>query len=615
MALGVSCGDIVELAGFGADAESAVHALIAEIESGLGEAAVPPPARSPAPGDVAAGIVRELSGTVASRGVAIGVAQHFAAPQIAVSETGAGVERERAALDTARAAVSERLDSAAAAVQAGGDMLGAQGEFLNDPALLEPAYAAVAAGKSAGFAWRSAISNAQERLRATGDARLAERTADLRDVELQILEALTGRAPEAPPLPDAAIVLATELLPSQLGRLDLAKVAGFCSAAGGPTSHVALLAASLGIPAIVGAGPGVLAIPNGVRVLLDAEAGRLFVEPGEEAIAKSQRRIAERRSRHDRFVQQAARDCHTADGCRIEVFANLGSVAEAVNAVGLGAEGCGLLRTEFLFQHRAAAPTADEQASEYQAIADALSPRPLVIRLLDAGGDKPIAYLPLPREENPLLGLRGLRVSFRHPELLRDQLDAILRTEAGSGCRILLPMVTEPGDVRRVREMIADIARERPEAHVAVGAMIETPAAVALANAIARESDFLSIGSNDLAQYTLAIDRAHPELGRAFDCLHPAVLRQIAAVVDAAGDCSVSVCGALASDPDAVPLLIGLGVKTLSAVPNVIPELKALVGALSLAECRQLAAEALSEEDAAGLRRVVKDAAFARRLT
>jgi phosphocarrier protein FPr/phosphocarrier protein len=532
-----------------------------------------------------------------------------------VSETGAGVERERAALDTARAAVSERLDSAAAAVQAGGDMLGAQGEFLNDPALLEPAYAAVAAGKSAGFAWRSAISNAQERLRATGDARLAERTADLRDVELQILEALTGRAPEAPPLPDAAIVLATELLPSQLGRLDLAKVAGFCSAAGGPTSHVALLAASLGIPAIVGAGPGVLAIPNGVRVLLDAEAGRLFVEPGEEAIAKSQRRIAERRSRHDRFVQQAARDCHTADGCRIEVFANLGSVAEAVNAVGLGAEGCGLLRTEFLFQHRAAAPTADEQASEYQAIADALSPRPLVIRLLDAGGDKPIAYLPLPREENPLLGLRGLRVSFRHPELLRDQLDAILRTEAGSGCRILLPMVTEPGDVRRVREMIADIARDRPEAHVAVGAMIETPAAVALANAIARESDFLSIGSNDLAQYTLAIDRAHPELGRAFDCLHPAVLRQIAAVVDAAGDCSVSVCGALASDPDAVPLLIGLGVKTLSAVPNVIPEIKVLVTALSLAECRQLAAEALSEEDAAGLRRVVKDAAFARRLT
>ncbi|MGH8494961.1 MAG: phosphoenolpyruvate--protein phosphotransferase [Gammaproteobacteria bacterium] len=617
MALGVSRGETVELAGFGADAESAVHALIAEIESGLGETPVPLPTRAsgPGPADAAAGIVRELSGTVASRGVAIGVARHFETPQIAVPETGAGVERERAALDAARAAVKERLDSAAGAVQAGGDMLGAQSEFLNDPALIEPAYAAVAEGKSAGFAWRTAVSSARERLLATGDARLAERVADLKDVEVQVLESLTGRKPEAPPLPDAAIVLATELLPSQLGRLDLAKVAGFCSAAGGPTSHVALLAASLGIPAIVGAGSGVHAIPNGARVLLDAEAGRLCVEPGEEAIAKSERRIAERRSRRDRFLEQAARDCHTADGCRIEVFANLASAAEAGHAVRLGAEGCGLLRTEFLFQHRTAAPTAEEQASEYQAIADALSPRPLVIRLLDAGGDKPIPYLPLPREENPLLGLRGLRVSLKYPELLRDQLTAILRTEAGSGCRILLPMVTEPGDVRRVREMIVDIARDRAGGHVAIGAMIETPASVALASAIARETDFLSIGSNDLAQYTLAIDRAHPELGRAFDSLHPAVLRQIAAVVDAAGGCSVSVCGALASDPDAVPLLIGLGIRTLSAVPNVIPELKALLGSLSLAECRELAAATLSEEDAAGVRRVVEDAAFARRLT
>src|SRR5690606_15725229 len=191
------------------------------------------------------------------------------------------------------------------------------------------------------------------------------------------------------------------------------------------------------------------------------------------------------------------------------------------------------LRTEFLFQHRPRAPSADEQAREYQAIADALAPRPLVIRLLDVGGDKPIDCLRLPREENPLLGLRGLRVSFRHPELLREQLAAILRTRVPGGRRVLLPMVTEPGEIRRVREMLAEAAESvgvREPVHI--GAMIETPASVALADAIAREADFLSIGSNDLGQYTLALDRAHPDLAATFDHLHPAVLRQVAAVVE-----------------------------------------------------------------------------------
>lgn len=612
MALGVACGDTVELKGFGDDAGNAVRALIDEIASGAGESPIELLAPQSAPEPAEPALSRELRGIVASPGVAIGIARQFETPEIAVPETGAGVDEEQGALDLARATVRRELTSLAEAAEDGGDMLGAQGEFLDDPGLLAIAEVAIAQGKSAGFAWRAAVRKAAEQLRATGDARLAERVADLRDIECQVLESLTGRSPQAPELPESAIVLAEELLPSQLGRLDLAKVAGFCSAAGGRTSHVALLAASLGIPALVAAGPGVHGIPDGARVLLDAETGRLRLEPDDETLAKAERRIAERHARRGRFLQEAAQECRTADGHRIELFANLASVAEASNAVRCGAEGCGLLRTEFLFQHRAAAPTVGEQAAEYRAIAEALAPRPLVIRLLDAGGDKPIPYLRLPREENPLLGLRGLRVGLRYPQLLRDQLAAILSAANGADVRVLLPMVTEPGEIRRVRELIAEDEAGGP---ISIGAMIETPASVALADAIAREADFLSIGSNDLAQYTLAVDRAHPVLGRAFDSLHPAVLRQIAHVCEAAGGAKVSVCGALASDPAAVPLLVGLGVRTLSAVPDVIPELKALLRAVSLAECRELAAAALEQNDAAGLRSVVEDAALAARLS
>jgi phosphocarrier protein FPr/phosphocarrier protein len=297
----------------------------------------------------------------------------------------------------------------------------------------------------------------------------------------------------------------------------------------------------------------------------------------------------------------------TADGVRIEVFANLASEAEAREAVGLGAEGCGLLRTELLYLDRQTAPDEDEQASRYQAIAAALHDRPLVIRTLDVGGDKPLPYLPLPAEQNPLLGLRGLRACLQFPEILETQLAAILRIVPPSQCRILLPMITEPGEIRSVRRILESLlAGGAPRTRVPLGAMIETPASVALADAIAREADFLSIGSNDLAQYTLAMDRAHPVLAGRFDFFHPAVLRQIAAVCEAGAreSRSVSVCGALASEPAAVPVLLGLGVRTLSVVPAVRPELKALIRQLTLPACQETASRVLATDDAAAARRM-----------
>lgn len=595
MGLGVGAGDRVAVRATGADADAAVRALVDALASGFDE--VPS-------GSGGTGAAR---GAVAGRGVAIGVAfqleevRHF-------SEAGAGVEVERHRLEEARRVAREELRQLAAAVAGDtGDVLFAQGAFLDDPGLLDAADEAIREGKSAAHAWQAAIRGAEALLAGTGDARLAERAADLRDVEAQVLQALAGGAGTSPDaLPEAAIVLAGELLPSQLARLDLAKVAGFCTAAGGPTSHVALLAASLGLPALVGAGPAILGVKSGTPVLLDAEAGRLVVDPDEAELARARDRLAARRARRARLEERAREDGGTADGRRIRVFANLASTADTARAVEAGAEGCGLLRTEFLFQGRSAAPSVAEQAAVYQAIADALAPRPLVIRLLDAGGDKVMPWLPLPAEDNPLLGLRGLRALFRFPELLRDQLAAILRVESASECRILLPMVTEAGEIARVRTIVDELRGSSGKA-VPVGAMIETPAAVALAGSVARAADFLSIGTNDLAQYTLAMDRTHPELAAAFDYFHPAVLHQVAAVCEAAADNGreVSVCGALASEPAAAPVLIGLGVRTLSAVPAMIPELKHRIRSLSFDACRGLARDALAQEDARDLRRLV----------
>jgi phosphocarrier protein FPr/phosphocarrier protein len=321
-------------------------------------------------------------------------------------------------------------------------------------------------------------------------------------------------------------------------------------------------------------------------------------------MATARRRIEKRRKQRSAWLLDAADDCYTADGCRIQVFANLSSAAGAAEAVKLGAEGCGLLRTEFLFLNRATAPTEREQAEDYRKVARALGERPLVIRTLDAGGDKPVAYMPLPREENPLLGLRGLRSGLLFP-LLRAQLAAILRVTPSAQCRILLPMVSDADEVRRVKDILDEIERGRsPGSRPQLGAMIETPASVLLADSIAREVDFLSIGSNDLAQYTLAMDRGHPELAKRFDFFHPAIFRQIASVAVSAGASRrpLSVCGALASEPLAAPILVGLGVRGLSVLPNIIPELKSVIRQRRLEEYEALARTVLSEDSAASVR-------------
>jgi phosphocarrier protein FPr/phosphocarrier protein len=349
----------------------------------------------------------------------------------------------------------------------------------------------------------------------------------------------------------------------------------------------------MGIPMLVAVGDALLAVQPDTPVVLDADAGTLRAAPSAGELAAAERELAMRRDARARELGAAQKPCRLASGERIEVFANLvGTVADATLAMEQGAEGCGLLRTEFLFLDRASAPDESEQLAAYAQVAQVLSGKPLVIRTLDAGGDKPIAYLPMPAEENPALGLRGIRTSLWRPDLLETQLRALLRT--GGSCRILLPMITDVAEVRTVRRVLDEQRARLGAPALQLGVMIETPASALLADQLAAEVDFLSIGTNDLAQYTLAMDRGHAELAARIDGVHPAVLRLIGAVCEAAARHRrpVAVCGGLASDPDAVPLLLGLGVTELSAVPAAIPHIKALVGLRSLAECRALAQQA-----------------------
>lgn len=608
MALGVRAGDTIDAHATGADASAALAML---------ERWFAPPPQPVASAARPLAPKGRIGGTIASRGIAAGACARWERPEIAVAQRGAGETREAAALQGALEAVVAHLESLM--TQAQGDaqaLLSAHMELARDPDLRRRADEGLARGEAAAYAWRRATRATASVLAALDDARMRERAADLLDLEHQVLRVLAGEPPApAHAIARGAIVVADELLPSQLLALQRAGAAGLCTARGGPTSHVAILAAAAGIPALVGAGEAVLAIRDGTRLVLDAEHGWIDVDPPEAQWAQAQRALEIRHAEEATDARTAREPATTRDGVRIQVHANLGASAEAAPAVTQGADGCGLLRTEFLYLDRRDAPTEEEQRDEYQAIADALDGRCLTVRTMDIGGDKRLGFLPLPDEENPALGLRGVRASLEHPQLLRTQLAAILRVQPAGACRILVPMVTDVADVRFVRAILDGELRRLGLARAPLlGAMIETPASALLAPELARECDFLSLGTNDLSQYTLAIDRAHPRLAARLDALHPAVLRLVARVTEAASfhGRAVSVCGALGSDVDALPVLVGLGVHEISAVPSSIPRLKRLARELDTHACRDLARRALELPSAAAVRELVASTHAAR---
>jgi phosphoenolpyruvate-protein phosphotransferase len=584
----------------GSDA-AGVEAIAELLASGMSEYRAVAAAADAA---VVRAIPAALPGIVAVPGIAIGPAFRVRSVEPAVPEQGAGADAERAALiaakDQVRAAL--RAEAAGAGPQAG--IAGAHLAFLDDPELEAASLASIAGGASAGAAWRQAISGQADLLRGAGDPRFAERADDLLDLERGVLAALYG-APELPRPPAGAILVADDLLPSQLMALSGAGLAGIATGKSGPTSHVAIIAAGLGLPTLVSLGGDLAAVADGTMLVIDA--GNLLVAPDAATIDRLRAAAAARAVRRKAALVRAQETAVTLDGTRIEVFANLGSVAEARAAVAEGAEGCGLLRTEFLFLDRAAAPDEAEQRAAYQAVADALGPRPLIVRTLDIGADKPAPYLPMAREENPALGLRGIRLQLATPGLLDTQLRALLGVRAQAPLRIMLPMVADRAELLAAKNALDRLAAAMGVAAPELGIMVETPAAALSARLLAADAAFFSIGSNDLAQYTLARDRTNAAVAAGLDGLHPAILRLIAETVrgGAAHGRWTGLCGGLAAEPAAIPILIGLGVTELSVPAAAIAETKMLVRTLGLAACRALAAQALDAPDAAAVRALV----------
>ncbi|MBE2295073.1 MAG: phosphoenolpyruvate--protein phosphotransferase [Phycisphaerales bacterium] len=620
MGLEIGHGDKVTVIAKGDDADAVIETLTPLLWEGLGDEGCQP-APAPASVEVSPGAAPAprprsedpnlLIGVAASPGLAVGEVFQIRHEEIHIPEEAEGnPQQERSRLDAAvneanaqLEALQARLHGERAADKAA--IFAAHQELLDDPDLLDIAHSALAKGKSAEFAWQRAFTTHADRLASLRNELLAARANDLRDVGRRVLILLIGAEPERQEPPLNAILVAEELTPSDTASLDRSKVRGFCTTLGGATSHVAILARSLDIPAVAGIEPRALELENGTPVILDGGKGTLRLNPTPEKIAQireTQERLAIRRQAEMAVAHEPA---ITLDGHRMEVVANIGGLAEAEQVASLGGEGVGLLRSEFLFLERSTAPSEDEQFETYKSIIEALGPdQPLIIRTLDVGGDKPLIYLPIPKEENPFLGERGLRIGLDRPQILRTQLRAILRAADLGKVRVMFPMVGLLSELRDAKAMLEEERQRLGAKPIEVGIMVEIPAAAIMAAQFAREVDFFSIGTNDLTQYTLAMDRGHPKLAPKVDGLNPSVLRLIAWTVDAAHAQGkwVGVCGGIASDPQAVPLLIGLGVDELSVSLPTIPSIKAQIRALWLHECKELARRALTLETAAEVR-------------
>ncbi|WP_035054812.1 phosphoenolpyruvate--protein phosphotransferase [Andreprevotia chitinilytica] len=609
MGLEVQHGDEIRVKANGPDASSAIKALVDLLISGSGEdvGAAIVAKHKPAPFDTMRAVPPKpksddpnvLTGVSASPGLAVGQIFQIKQPEIQVPEQGQDAQTERRRLDAALKEARNQLEGLKAGISDNdkAEIFTAHQELLGDPELLDLAIAAIGAGKSAGFAWRQAFTRYAEQLAKLKNEILAGRANDIRDVGQRVLRLIAGVTETKMVLPDNAILIAEELTPSETASLDRTRVLGFATTGGGATSHVAILARSLNLPAICGMDEAAIKLANGTPVILDGSKGILRLNPtaSEMAVIRDkQARLAKRRAEELAAAQQPS---VTSDGQHIEVVANIGGLDEAKQGIELGGEGVGLLRSEFLFLERSDAPSEAEQTQIYSDIAKALGPnRTLVIRTLDVGGDKPLPYLPMPVEDNPFLGVRGIRLCLAEPEILRTQIRAILRAAPYSRLHIMFPMVANLAELREAKAIVAE---EKTllgiTADVKVGIMVEVPATAVLAEQFAREADFFSIGTNDLTQYTLAMDRGHPKLAKQADALHPGVLNLIAMTVKGAHKHGkwVGVCGGIASDPQAVPALIGMGVDELSVNVSSIPAIKALVRKLSKADCEKIAEEVL----------------------
>lgn len=557
-----------------------------------------------------------IEGIPASPGIVIGQVYKHEPPDLTipkrVSENPSreweffeeAVKSARVELEDVRASVLDLTGEESEAAIFDAHML-----MLDDPMLSEAVRTRIDAGMIVEEALVEAIDQISNMLAAMDDEYFAARAADVRDIGHRVLRILLG-------IPDSSmanlnkpsIVVAQDLTPSDTAKLNPRYAIGFCTAAGGMTSHTAILARTLGIPAVVGLGEDLsLKTENGTEMVLDGIRGLVVLKPVEQTCRNYRKEIQRRQEWLVTVGESAKEDTYTADGRRIEVGANIGDIETAKRAVAAGAEGVGLLRTEFLYLEHTRAPEEEAQVQAYRQIFEALSPRGVIVRTLDIGGDKPPTYMEFPEELNPFLGWRAIRIGLENENLLKTQLRAILRAAEGHNVLIMYPMISSVEELEQANRLLSQVRNELSEAKIAyasdvpVGIMVETPAAAMIADLLAEHCDFLSIGTNDLTQYTLAVDRTNERVAHLYQPLHPAVLRLINHTIEAGHKAGiwVGMCGELAGMLPAIPILVGFGLDEFSMAPSTIPEAKWLIRKLTGENATKIAQTALSMKTAA----------------
>ncbi len=608
MGLSLAAHDTVVLRVYGpqVEADTMLIKLQQAFQSGLGEdtlAAQPEPTSdTPTP---ARPLPHQVKGLSACGGLASGPCYVLAVKTFSFEENAADPQEESAALEHALQTLAEQMEKQIATEKhaESRDILNAHLLLLRDPLLADTTRKTISQGKTAAFAFNTAIRQSIDILKKTKNRFLMERIADLKDVRREVLCQLTGQQHHLPEIDSGSIVVAEDLLPSDVAELPQ-HVAGVLLAHGSPTAHAGILLRNRNIPSIVQTGTEVLSIPPGTPLLLNADEAIVQIAPSKEEQQAFEKRRQQSDAENAQAFEDAQKPALTQDGISILVEGNVSNASESAKAKLSGADGLGLVRTEFLFQNRAIAPSEEEQLASYQAILDA-SRGTVTFRTMDAGGDKPVPFVNIPPEENPIVGIRGVRAFKQNETFFRTQLRALLRVKPLSRVRLMLPMISFVEELRDFKQVIQ---KEKQALgitdSVQVGIMIEVPAAALTSACLAQEADFFSIGTNDLTQYTLAIDRGHKQLSPLADPLHPGVLKLINYTTQGAQTVKkpVAVCGAVAGDPIAVPLLIGLGVTELAVGSGAVARIKALVRRLNAADCRRLAEEAMQLPGAAEVR-------------
>jgi phosphotransferase system enzyme I (PtsI) len=566
-----------------------------------------------------------LQGIPASPGVGIGPV-HIVDPEeievqdgdLPVNGTAAEQERFRKAIRQSLVEIRELREKIA--LETGEEqarILDTQIEILEDPEAIEQTLAVIdRERKPAAFAYRRILTAVAARLDEADGEYYRGRAIDVRDVRRRVLAHLGGvRAHSLSDLTEPSLIVAKDLPPSEMALLPRNMALGFATDLGGRTSHTAIMARARGIPAVVGVKGATDSAQQGAIAIVDGTRGIAIFDPDHETLAEHERKRERYRELAAKLTELKDQRCMTADGRVLGLGANLEVPEELPGILENGADGIGLYRTEFFYLARKQLPTEDAQFNAYRSIAEAMNPRPVIIRTLDVGGDKFASYLGTPIEKNPFLGMRGLRFSLKREEIFRTQLRAIFRASTYGNVRIMFPMVIGLEDLRRAREIVERVKLQlRKEGapmaqNVPLGVMVETPASVFSIDQLVQEADFVSIGTNDLIQYTLAVDRGNEAISEIYEPLHPAVLRAIKTVVDAGHKAGipVGICGEMAGEPLYAVVLVGLGLEEFSVSPYLVPEIKTIIRGTTFAEARELADRCMSLATPSEVRTVVTE--------